>query len=47
MNIDAIEKIAKQRGFFYPSSEIYGGLSGFYDYGHLGTLMKNKIENFW
>jgi glycyl-tRNA synthetase len=47
MNIDAIEKIAKQRGFFYSSSEIYGGLSGFYDYGHLGTLMKNKIENFW
>jgi len=47
MNIEAIEKIAKSRGFFYPSSEIYGGLSGFYDYGHLGTLMKNKIENFW
>jgi len=46
-NIETIERIAKRRGFIYPSSEIYGGLAGFYDYGHLGTLMKNKIENFW
>jgi glycyl-tRNA synthetase len=47
MDIETIERIAKRRGFIYPSSEIYGGLAGFYDYGHLGTLMKNKIENFW
>jgi len=46
-DIDTIDKLAKKRGFFYLSSEIYGGLSGFYDYGHLGTLMKNKIENLW
>ena len=46
-DITAIEKIAKNRVFFYSSAEIYGGLSGFYYYGHLGTLMKNKIENFW
>ena len=46
-DMKTIEQIAKRRGFVYPSSEIYGGLSGFYDFGHLGTKMKNKIENFW
>lgn len=42
-----IEILAKRRGFFYPSSEIYGGISGFYDYAHLGTMMKRKWENIW
>ena len=37
----------KKKGFIYPSSEIYGGLSGFYDYGHLGTLLKRNLENCW
>lgn len=46
-DIESIEQIAKRRGFFYPSDEIYGGLSGFYTYGHLGTLMKIKLENLW
>jgi len=45
--IENIEQLAKRRGFFYPSDEIYGGLSGFYTYGHLGTLMKIKLENLW
>ncbi len=38
---------AKKKGFFYPSSEIYGGLAGFYDYGHLGTKLKHNFENLW
>ena len=42
-----IEELAKRRGFFWKSSEIYGGLSGFYDYGHLGKLLKNKWEAAW
>ncbi|MBI4170785.1 MAG: glycine--tRNA ligase [Candidatus Aenigmarchaeota archaeon] len=42
-----IEEIARRRGFFWMGSEIYNGLSGFYDYGHLGTLMKRKWENTW
>jgi glycyl-tRNA synthetase len=42
-----IEQIAKMRGFIFPSSEIYGGLSGFYDFGHLGFKLKTKIENSW
>jgi glycyl-tRNA synthetase len=37
----------KKKGFIYPSSEIYGGLAGLYDYGHLGTLLKHNFENSW
>ncbi len=44
---ERIEDIAKRRGFFWQSSEIHGGLSGFYDYGHLGALLKRKWENLW
>ncbi len=39
--------VALRRGFFYPSSEIYGGSAGFYDFGHLGVLLKRKFENVW
>lgn len=46
-NTDKIEEIARRRGFFWLSSEIYGGLSGFYDYAHLGTAMKRNWENLW
>ncbi len=47
---DIYEKIismAKRRGFLYPSYEIYGGEAGFYDYGPLGVLLKNNIEDKW
>jgi glycyl-tRNA synthetase len=44
---DKIMTLAKRRGFIYPSYEIYGGVAGFYDYGPLGSLMKNNIENLW
>src|SRR3989338_10619870 len=37
----------KKKGFIYPSSEIYGGLAGLYDYGHLGTKLKKNFENLW
>ncbi len=47
ITIEKIEELAKRRGFFWQSSEIYGGFSGFYDYGHLGFLLKNKFENAW
>ncbi|OYT43055.1 MAG: glycine--tRNA ligase [Candidatus Aenigmarchaeota archaeon ex4484_56] len=42
-----LDEILLKRGFIFPSCEIYGGLSGFYDYGHLGTLIKRKFENLW
>ncbi|HLD72618.1 MAG TPA: glycine--tRNA ligase [Candidatus Nanoarchaeia archaeon] len=37
----------KKKGFIYPSSEIYGGVAGLYDYGHLGTKLKKNFENLW
>ncbi|MCD6216004.1 MAG: glycine--tRNA ligase [Candidatus Aenigmarchaeota archaeon] len=47
MNIEQLKQLAKRRGFFWQSDEIYGGLSGFYVYGHLGLLLKHKWENVW
>ncbi len=44
---EKIVNIATKRGFFYPSSEIYGAKAGFWTYGHLGTLLKHKWENLW
>ncbi|MBI2665520.1 glycine--tRNA ligase [Candidatus Woesearchaeota archaeon] len=45
--VNDLAVFAKKKGFIYPSSEIYGGLSGFYDYGHLGTKLKKNFENHW
>src|SRR3989338_6849122 len=45
--ISGVEELARRRGFFWQSSEIYGGVSGLYDYGHLGTLIKRRWENIW
>ncbi len=42
-----VVELALRRGFVMPSSEIYGGLAGFYDYGPVGTLMKNKLISLW
>jgi len=47
MEADKIFDVARRRGFFFPASEIYGGFSGFYDYGSTGTLLKRKIEGEW
>lgn len=45
--LEKIISLCKRRGFIFPSSEIYGGLSGFYDYGPLGVELKNNIKNLW
>lgn len=42
-----IMELAARRGFIWPSYEIYGGVSGFYDYGPLGATLKKKIEDIW
>ncbi len=42
-----IMNIATKRGFFFPTAEIYNTKAGFWTYGHLGKLMKNKFENLW
>ncbi|KZK74946.1 MAG: glycine--tRNA ligase [Pelodictyon luteolum] len=39
--------LAKRRGFIFPSSEIYGGLSSCFDYGPLGSEMKRNIKELW
>ena len=45
--MDKIVSLSKRRGFIYPGSEIYGGLSGTWDYGPLGVALKNNIRNLW
>ena len=47
LSIDELATFCKRKGFVYPSSEIYGGLAGLWDYGHLGTLLKKNFENIW
>lgn len=42
-----IVSLSKRRGFVFPSSEIYGGFSSCYDYGPLGTELKNNIKKAW
>ncbi len=39
--------LCKRRGFIFPSSEIYGGLAGFWDYGPLGVELKNNLKRYW
>lgn len=38
---------AKEYGFIFPSSEIYDGLSAVYDYGQMGSELKNNIKKYW
>jgi glycyl-tRNA synthetase len=45
--MESIVSLCKRRGFIFPGSDIYGGLSGTYDYGPLGSLLKNNIRDSW
>jgi glycyl-tRNA synthetase len=47
VTMDAIVALAKRRGFIFQSSEIYGGLNGFFDYGPLGSELKRNIRDCW
>jgi len=47
MDPQEILSLCKRRGFFWPAYDIYGSVAGLYDYGPLGTAMKNSIENYW
>jgi len=47
---DLMEKVVslcKRRGFIFPSSEIYGGIGGFWDYGPLGVELARNIRDYW
>lgn len=45
--MEAIVSLAKRRGFIYQGSEIYGGLSGMWDYGPLGVILKRNVMDLW
>ena len=42
-----IVSLSKRRGIVFQNSEIYGGIQGFYDYGPIGSLMKNNWKSLW
>ncbi len=44
---EKVMDLALRRGFLWPSYEIYGGVSGFYDYGPLGATLKKRLEDRW
>lgn len=46
-NLEKIVSWAKRRGFVIPSSEIYGGIAGVYDFGPYGIALKNNIKKLW
>ncbi len=47
MSMEKIVSLCKQRGFLFQSSEIYGGLQGFWDYGPLGVELKRNVKEAW
>jgi glycyl-tRNA synthetase len=46
-SMEELVALCKRRGFIYPASEIYGGLNGFWDFGPLGTELKNNLRDAW
>ena len=44
---EKVMELARRRGFVWPSSEIYGSVAGFIDYGPLGAMLKRRLENIW
>ena len=46
-SMESIVSLAKRRGFIYQGSDVYGGLSGTWDYGPLGVALKRNIMNLW
>ena len=47
LSIEDMATFCKRKGFVYPSSELYGGFAGFWDFGHLGVELKNNIKAEW
>lgn len=45
--MDDIVSLCKRRGFIFPSSEIYNGFAGFYDYGPIGAELKKNVKDIW
>jgi len=47
VKLEDIVSLAKRRGFIFPGSDVYGGLSGTWDYGPLGVALKRNIMQLW
>ena len=47
VTMEKIVSLSRRRGFVFPSSEIYGGLSGCWDYGPLGIELKRNVKQAW
>jgi len=47
ITIEELANFCKRKGFVYPSGEIYGGLGGFWDFGHLGVELINNLKKEW
>src|SRR5204863_4475930 len=45
--MEKIASLCKRRGFIFQSSEIYGGINGFWDYGPLGAELKRNVKDLW
>lgn len=45
--MEKVVSLCKRRGFIFPSSEIYGGIGGFWDYGPLGVELKRNVREAW
>ncbi|MCD6118901.1 glycine--tRNA ligase, partial [bacterium] len=45
--MEKLASLCKRRGFIFQSSEIYGGFSGFWDYGPLGCELMQNVRDFW
>ena len=46
-HMEKIVSLCKRRGFVFQSSEIYGGINGFWDYGPLGAELKRNVKELW
>lgn len=47
ITIEELAVFCKRKGFVYPSADIYGGFAGFWDFGHLGSELKNNLKREW
>src|SRR5213079_2971973 len=47
MDMEKLVALCRRRGFIFQSSEIYGGINGFWDYGPLGVELKRNLKDAW
>ena len=45
--MEDVVSLCRRRGFIFQSSEIYGGINGFWDYGPLGVALKRNLKDAW